>query len=123
MGESKGGRPTPRWPLEPSATSGSRGPAAAGKDSATPKQPDPAGPTGRVKHDSRGNAIWDWAKETGRICIENTFTLLKKLETPDLKMEDDNDPKLRVESDRDSGGGYDPYNQRTQSKGKTPGRK
>ena len=35
---------------------------------------------GRVVHDSRGNAVWDWVKETSRIAIESTSRLLRKLE-------------------------------------------
>ena len=37
--------------------------------------------------------------------------MLKKLEMPQLKLEDKKDEDLRLESDRDPGGGYDPYNQ------------
>jgi hypothetical protein len=66
---------------------------------------------GRVVHDSRGNAVWDWLKESGRIAIESTSRLLRKLEMPELKVEDNKDEELRLESDRDPVGGYDPYNQ------------
>lgn len=55
--------------------------------------------------------MWDWLKETGRIAIESTSRLLRKLEMPELKVEDKQDEELRIESDRDPGGGYDPYNQ------------
>ncbi len=68
---------------------------------------------GRVVHDERGNAVWDWLKETSRIAIESTSRLLRKLEMPELKVEDSKDEELRIESDRDPGGGYDPYNQVT----------
>jgi hypothetical protein len=64
---------------------------------------------GRVVHDSRGNAIWQWVKEAGRAAIESTSTLLKKLETPELKVDDTKNNELRLESDVDQGGGYDPY--------------
>jgi hypothetical protein len=66
-------------------------------------------PTGRVVHDERGNAVWDWLKETSRIAIESTSRLLRKLEAPELQVEDKKDEELRLEPDR--GGGYDPYNQ------------
>jgi len=77
-----------------------------------PPKEEPQRPAGQIKHDERGNAVWDWLKETSRIFIGSTSALLKKLEAPDLKMEDD----------KDKGGGYDPYNQRTPVK-KPPGKK
>lgn len=47
--------------------------------------------------------------ETGRIFIGNTSRLLKRLEAPELKIEEEGSQELRLESDRDEGGGYDPY--------------
>lgn len=76
------------------------------------KERDPI-PSGRVRHDERGNAVWDWLKDTGRNAIEATSRLLKKLEVPHLEVEDKKDEELRIQSDRDPGGGYDPYNQST----------
>jgi hypothetical protein len=64
---------------------------------------------GRVIHDERGNAVWDWLKDTARIAIDSTSRLLMRLEVPELKMEDTAEQELRMESDRDAGGGYDPY--------------
>ena len=105
MADPKGTKPTPpRWPLEPSTPAR---PAAA-----APKAPETPAGSGRVVHDDRGNAVWDFLKETGRICIESTSAMLKKLEVPGLKMEGEKDDELSIESDRDKGGGYDPYNQR-----------
>lgn len=65
--------------------------------------------TGRVRHDERGNAVWDMAVATGVFALESTTRLLKKLETPELKL-DDGDKELRLEDDKK--GGYDPYNRR-----------
>jgi hypothetical protein len=76
----------------------------------------PAGSTGKVVHDERGNAVWDWLKQTSRIAIESTSRLLKKLEAPELKMEDTQDKELRIEPES-TAGGYDPYNQATKPKG------
>ncbi len=135
MADPKGTQPpSSQWPVNPAGTAApdpKKGPAAAAK----PQQPSAApeaGGSGRVVHDSRGNAVWDWVKETGRICIESTSAMLKKLEVPGLKMEGEKDDELSIEADRDPGGGYDPYNQRTPvpkvtptpaAKGKPPGRK
>ena len=72
-------------------------------------------------HDDRGNAVWDWLKQTGRNAIESTTRMLRKLESPELKVEQPEEEELRIQPDSDScqGGGYDPYNQPTKSR-RTP---
>jgi hypothetical protein len=69
--------------------------------------------SGRVVHDARGNAVWDWLKQTSRIAIDSTSRLLRRLETPELKVEKVEEEQLRLMPDPSSGGGYDPYNQAT----------
>jgi hypothetical protein len=71
-----------------------------------------------VVHDERGNAVWDWLKETSRIAIEGTTRLLRKLESPELKVEDTREEELRITPDHGkcAGGGYDPYNQANKSR-------
>jgi hypothetical protein len=95
-------------------------PPRKSKPKSPPPNPPAAGPSGRVSHDDRGNAVWDWLKETGRNAIESTSRLLKKLEMPQLKVEDTKDEELRIQPDREPGGGYDPYNQSSKP---TPPRK
>lgn len=65
--------------------------------------------------------MWDWIKDTGRNAIDATSRLLKKLDVSHLEVEDKKDEDLRIQSDRDPGGGYDPYNQSTQPSGSRPG--
>jgi len=82
-------------------------------------QPTPK--TGKVVYDERGNAVWDWLKQTGRNAIESTTRMLRKLEAPELKVEQAHEEELRIQPDNSNcaGGGYDPYNQPTKSR-RTP---
>jgi hypothetical protein len=76
-----------------------------------------SGPAGRVRHDERGVAVWDWAVESGEFCTLSTTVALKKLEVADLKIEDHKPTELKLEvSGRDKAGGFDPYNQRGSGK-------
>jgi hypothetical protein len=79
---------------------------------------------GRVRHDERGNAIWEWVKETGRFCVSSTSVLLRRLEVPELKLEGEDELRAGSQASRDKGDGYDPYNQKMPAKpGKLPARK
>ena len=72
-----------------------------------------SGPSGRVRHDERGVAVWDWAVATGEFCTLSTTAALKKLEVAELKIEDHKPAELKLAvSGRDKAGGFDPYNQR-----------
>ena len=72
-----------------------------------------SGPSGRVRHDERGVAVWDWAVATGEFASLSTTRALKKLEVADLKIEDHKPGELKLETTgRDKAGGFDPYNQR-----------
>ena len=75
-------------------------------------------PAGRVRHDERGMAVWDWAVATGEFATLSATHMMKKLEVADLKIEDTHKtPELKLESaGRDKGGGFDPYNQRGSGK-------
>jgi hypothetical protein len=93
------------------------------RESARPGYAQPEAKTGKVVHDERGNALWDWLKQTGRNAIESTTRMLRRLETPELKVEQTHEEELRIQPDSDScaGGGYDPYNQPIKSR-RTPGK-
>ena len=108
------------------------------KEPETPERPATGPePAGRVEFDSRGNSVWRWAKDV----LDSTSILLKRLENNDLALEptqkvpivrgaaDKSDkapksdkkvarakaPELSVtpeRGERDTGGGFDPYNSR-----------
>jgi len=111
---------SPARPAGTASRSGAALPAAtAAKGAATAGQP--GSQTGKVVHDERGNAVWDWLKQTGRNAIESTTRMLRKLESPELKVEQTHEEELRIQPDDDqcAGGGYDPYNQPIKSR-RTP---
>ena len=95
--------------------------SGAAPERAKPDAAQPAARTGKVVHDERGNAVWDWLKQTGRNAIESTTRMLRKLETPELEVEQTREEELRIQPDSGtcSGGGYDPYNQPIKSR-RTP---
>ena len=109
---------------KPGPRPGSGGPAkpASGSTSpAAPAKPAPENSGGRVVHDARGNAVWQWVKDAGRAAIESTSMMLKKLEVPELKVEDhkEDSNELKLEEDVDNGG-YDPYGTRVGSRKPPP---
>jgi hypothetical protein len=113
MGDSRDSKPGSR----PGGGVSPAGPASAREKPQAPAADPYAGRSGRVVHDERGNAVWDWVKDTARIAIDSTSRLLKKLEVPELTMEDTQSNPLNVEPDRDAGGGYDPYGSSSPAKG------
>src|SRR5215510_11898236 len=65
----------------------------ADKRAATSKQDSvdmPRGdrPSGRVRHDERGMAVWDWAVASGEYATLSATHAMKKLEVADLKIEE-----------------------------------
>jgi len=96
-------------PLKPAAPAARPGAPAASPAPAA--RSGGSGATGKVVHDDRGNAVWDWVASASRLALNATSRLLRKLETPELKMEDTQDKELRIAPEPSSGGGYDPYNQ------------
>jgi hypothetical protein len=42
---------------------------------------------GKVTHDSRGNAVWDWAIDTNVLSKKSSTELLRTLDEPQLSLE------------------------------------
>ena len=59
---------------------------SAPDDDNTPK------PSGRVRHDSGGRAVWEWALDSGKHAIDSTSRLLKRLDLSGLQLMDDKKP-------------------------------
>jgi len=71
-------------------------------------------PSGRVRHDERGMAVWDLAIATGEFSTLSATSALKKLDVGQLKIEETTRVgTLSVDkAGRDKGGGFDPYNKK-----------
>ncbi len=54
-----------------------------------PESPVTTNVSGRVKHDDRGNAIWEWAMSTGAMVVESASPKFKKLANPTLSLVDE----------------------------------
>ena len=64
---------------------------------------------GRVRHDDRGNAVWDWSLDTGVFDALSSSALIRHLNVADLKMQGSPGLALPI-AGCDAGGGGDPYN-------------
>jgi len=75
-------------------------------------------PSGRVRHDERGMAVWDLAIATGEFSTLSATSALKKLDVGELKIEETTRVSALTsdKTGRDKGGGFDPYNQRSGGK-------
>jgi hypothetical protein len=67
--------------------------------------------SGRVKHDDRGNAIWEWAVSTGAIAVDSVTQRLKRLDNPTLSLADEaSNPVTKGKPNaRNAAQGYSPY--------------
>lgn len=62
-------------------------------------QPDKTKPLiGGVRHDARGNAVWQWATETARHAVASTSQLLRRLDVSSLSLEDTQPSKTETET-------------------------
>lgn len=77
-------------------------------------------PSGRVRHDERGMAVWDLAIATGEFSKLSATSALKKLDVGELKIEETTRVAALApdSAGRDKGGGFDPYNQTSQREAK-----
>ena len=101
-------------------------------------------PRGRIVHDERGNAVWKWGGDGTR--SDSTSRVLRRLDTPELSIEGQEDPTRGPDKARaasagqatarykipkiqgrapvvDEGGGYNPYNLTTPVKKETTAKK
>jgi hypothetical protein len=78
-------------------------------------------PTGRVRFDDRGNAVWEWAVATGAFGREVSTARLQKLENPSLSLADDAPTPVETVRANPLGmkKGYNPYD--SGKLGKQPG--
>jgi hypothetical protein len=75
--------------------------------------PDSLPPSGRVRHDERGMAVWDWAVATGEFATLSATNVMRKLDPGNLAIEETQRSVKAMEPvGRDKGGGGDPYNTR-----------
>ena len=68
-------------------------------------------PSGRVKHDERGNAVWEWSVATGTFSADVTRDRLRRLENQSLSLAEDAPSPFEVAAPNPHGlrKGYDPY--------------
>jgi len=82
-------------------------------------------PTGRVKFDDRGNAVWEWAVGAGAFGREVSTQRLKKLENPTLSLADDAPTPVDTVRANPLGmkKGYNPYDSGKLGKQQAPRKK
>lgn len=72
-------------------------------------------PAGRIVHDERGNALWQWRGESSSSPEETASGILKYIDPADLAVEGGTPTGpsggRKPAAAPDAGGGYDPYNQ------------
>jgi hypothetical protein len=84
--------------------------------------------SGRVTFDSRGNSIWEWqTEEPGEFSSEVNTHYVKKLELPELSLEEDPQKKAvgkierpLAELENRRATGFNPYNSSSQPTDATP---
>lgn len=80
----------------------------------------PAGSSGRVRHDERGNAVWEWVTTTTKNAILSATSLIRKLDSSGLSLEETQADKEKAAMlpQKRPGGGFNPYEQANKPRGK-----
>lgn len=77
-----------------------------------PAAPEAAGPAGRVRHDERGMAVWDWAAASGETAALSATNVMRRLDVSALSIEQtQRSLKAMQPGPTGSAVGGDPYNQ------------
>ena len=100
-------------------------PAPAPATAPSREPPDPTSPAGRIVHDERGNAVWNWSNGNNRTGIGSTSQLLRQLDLTNLQVEDEapsgKAPQVKPRGSG-YGPGYDPYDRRAPVRVGPPGK-
>ncbi|MGB6604652.1 MAG: hypothetical protein WBE65_10215 [Steroidobacteraceae bacterium] len=75
-----------------------------------------------MRHDERGNAVWEWVTTTTKNAILSATSLIKKLDSTELSLEETpaEKEKSAMLPHQRPGGGFNPYEQ---ASNKTRGKK
>ena len=68
-------------------------------------------PAGRVRHDERGMAVWDWAAASGETAALSATNIMRKLDVSGLSIEQTQRSLKALEPEVREEIGSDPYNQ------------
>jgi hypothetical protein len=79
-----------------------------------PEKADKGPKSGRVRHDERGNAVWEWSTSTGSFARDMNTQRLKRLEHAGLSIVEDEKPTAAAQGQAQvnktaARTGYDPY--------------
>ena len=75
----------------------------------------PADDAGKISHDARGNAVWQWAGSASKHALDSTSKMLKRLEVPGLALLDESQADDKPAADQvealkaKRATGFDPY--------------
>jgi hypothetical protein len=75
---------------------------------------------GRIVHDSRGNAVWNWDKGSDPSSTASTSKMLRKLDLANLRVEEAAQPEKPLEPKKKGSGygpGYNPYDRTSPVRG------